>query len=457
MKSEFDREIDWLLRGHGERARRGEAAADRDAADAMSERGNRRDSSPDARLSAHLDADELSAYAENALPPATRSLYTAHLADCADCRCIVTSIALAANVAGELEKQRPSDETAPSSSWLAWLSALFSPRVMRYAAPALAVLVLAVVAFVALRQESRESEMAGLKEQSAPASVTKTVDESQAEQTSTTATTAGAVNTASMMNANTNTTNANVPNTQSTLPQPKTSADAVGSSSGVNTAAPVAPAPQAAPPTLNDRAAQNYTGIPLEERPAEPEAHAARTEAKQEAREVAKDEPAGRDEVARVASNRSDEESAKKKEEFQVQRRSGVAAERTAAAGGAGGQQQNADMVRVQPMQAPSASEADALRRRTLSSKRAPSRVARETEEIEPVVETRSVAGRRFRRQGGVWIDTAYTSKQATTVVRRGTEQFRALVADEPQLRSIADQLGGELVVIWKGRAYRIK
>jgi hypothetical protein len=70
--------------------------------------------------------------------------------------------------------------------------------------------------------------------------------------------------------------------------------------------------------------------------------------------------------------------------------------------------------------------------------------------------ETRSVAGRQFRRQGGAWVDRAYASGRATVNIARGSEQYRALVADEPPLRTIAEQLGGEVIVVWKGRAYRI-
>jgi hypothetical protein len=71
--------------------------------------------------------------------------------------------------------------------------------------------------------------------------------------------------------------------------------------------------------------------------------------------------------------------------------------------------------------------------------------------------ETRTVAGRKFRRQNGAWIDTAYNSTQAVTVVRRNSEQYRALIADEPSLRRIADALSGEVIVVWKGRPYRIR
>jgi hypothetical protein len=71
--------------------------------------------------------------------------------------------------------------------------------------------------------------------------------------------------------------------------------------------------------------------------------------------------------------------------------------------------------------------------------------------------ETRNVAGRNFRRQGSSWVDTAYSSSQATINVRRGSEQFRALVADEPAIRDVANSLSGEVILVWKGKAYRIR
>jgi len=70
--------------------------------------------------------------------------------------------------------------------------------------------------------------------------------------------------------------------------------------------------------------------------------------------------------------------------------------------------------------------------------------------------ETRSVAGHHFRKQRGIWVDTAYDSREAM-VVARGSESFRTLIADEPSLKTIADQLDGEIIVLWKGRAYRIR
>jgi hypothetical protein len=70
--------------------------------------------------------------------------------------------------------------------------------------------------------------------------------------------------------------------------------------------------------------------------------------------------------------------------------------------------------------------------------------------------EVRSVGGHRFERRGDVWVDVLYES-QPTIHVSRGSEQYRALIGDEPGIRTIAEQLSGDLIVVWKSRAYRIR
>ena len=45
----------------------------------------------------------------------------------------------------------------------------------------------------------------------------------------------------------------------------------------------------------------------------------------------------------------------------------------------------------------------------------------------------------------------------ASTGVRRGTEAYRALVADIPDIGRVAEQLGGEVIVVVGGRAYTIR
>ncbi|MGB8511170.1 MAG: hypothetical protein WCD76_22560, partial [Pyrinomonadaceae bacterium] len=71
--------------------------------------------------------------------------------------------------------------------------------------------------------------------------------------------------------------------------------------------------------------------------------------------------------------------------------------------------------------------------------------------------ETRGVGGHRFRREGGAWVDVNYKPTMPTTGVRRDTESYRALIADVPELGRIAEQLGGEIIVVVKGRSYRIR
>ncbi len=67
--------------------------------------------------------------------------------------------------------------------------------------------------------------------------------------------------------------------------------------------------------------------------------------------------------------------------------------------------------------------------------------------------ESRRIGEKTFRRSGGVWYDASYTG-QSTTNIRRGTNDFQKLDAN---LRSIADVLSGAIVVVYKGKAYRIQ
>src|ERR1051326_3037645 len=117
MKPEANKEIDLLLR----RIARGNGAA-RDGEVQLDDR--------------HLDIDELSSYAQNALPAAARARYTEHLADCATCRKLVTelSLSLGSAVAESVETVHE------PSGWKKFFASLFSPMVLRYAVPALGVI-----------------------------------------------------------------------------------------------------------------------------------------------------------------------------------------------------------------------------------------------------------------------------------------------------------------------------
>ena len=74
--------------------------------------------------------------------------------------------------------------------------------------------------------------------------------------------------------------------------------------------------------------------------------------------------------------------------------------------------------------------------------------------ESEKAPETRSAGGHKFRRQGNAWVDSKFKSSMSITNVARGSDAFRAL---DSAVRSMAEQLGGEVIVVSKGKAYRIR
>lgn len=66
---------------------------------------------------------------------------------------------------------------------------------------------------------------------------------------------------------------------------------------------------------------------------------------------------------------------------------------------------------------------------------------------------TRSVGGKTFNNRNGARYDSAYKN-QATMNFRRGTDEYKKL---DSGLRNIADTIGGTVVLVWKGKAYRVQ
>jgi hypothetical protein len=107
---------------------------------------------------------------------------------------------------------------------------------------------------------------------------------------------------------------------------------------------------------------------------------------------------------------------------------------------------------------APKDSERERASSRSESSGR--TRAARQVEQKtddEGGAQTRNAAGHRFRREGSAWVDVNYKSSLPSTGVRRGTEAFRALVADVPEVGRVAEAFGGEVIVVVGGHAYHIR
>jgi hypothetical protein len=79
--------------------------------------------------------------------------------------------------------------------------------------------------------------------------------------------------------------------------------------------------------------------------------------------------------------------------------------------------------------------------------------VTRKVPQPKRAEESRTVGGKTFRKIGGVWIDSAYGT-QNTTNVSRGSDEYKKL---DSGLRSIAESLGGTVIVVWQGKPYRIQ
>lgn len=361
-------------------------------------------------LSDHLDADELNSYAEGVVPAPARARYTEHLADCASCRRIVVGLTQASGAAIRYEAP---DQEGGLTFWQK-LAALFSLPILRYAVPALVLTAVIGISLLALRQPQRpelvaRNQAADPRPASAQPPQTESTNPSTGEKPATIS--KGSESPAVF---DSNEAKNNLKDEKSRLDQaPGTSGGdygttapvvkdgtKAGESGGVADLRPYAPEPkEAAPPAPPAKFSEADKPTELaKEQPAK------REDQERSRYEVLRNQPADEHEPNRSRSNTALPAAG--------QRNAGLMAERGASA-------QN--------------------KKKTTD------------------VETRTVSGRRFAREGNTWVDTNYDSSRATTNLARGSEQFRALVADEPAIRTIADQLSGVVIVVWKNRAYRIQ
>jgi hypothetical protein len=409
MKHTRNNEIDLLLRRLAKRGEVSPVLADSATKDRL--------------LVTHLDADELSSYAEGVLPAAARARFTAHLADCFNCRKIVSELTMASGA-----RIRENElETRTGVAFWQRFRALLSLPVLRYAVPALAlfaVITVGIISFTQLtgRQSRRElvarneapsipeagSEAGQSQAVAEPADKASSIGEAKRVEDSESAIGASADKTAKAGEkggaSKTDLMDSTYQTQAKDSPKP-------GATSNVAAQPSFAPEPTAPPP------AHTETVTTAEARKNEEAAKQddAKLKVQSERDAVAREQ---RNERSRVGEEAEDKQEA-------------ISKSRKAAAAARGG---------------------EGLR--TMEARRADGADAKKADEE---TETRAIAGRRFRRRGNAWIDTAYESSRPAITIVRDSEQYRALVADEPGIRTIAEQLHGEVVVVWKGRAYRIR
>ena len=409
-----DTQIDVLLRRHAERARSNTGIE-------------------------HLDADELNAFAEGSLPAAARSRYVSHLADCDDCRRLVSQLAISAGAVAKAETAG-----APATghlSWLERLGAFFRPSVLRYAAFAAVVVAAVGVAFLVMRQtqQNRESVLVAQYEQPSQARA----DSTKSEETAKASAEKNAV-------ANTNLAG----NPAEPTPQSRLSPEREESKTPTNPqAAPKSQKEADQPVALADKkitetevveSKPSYAPPPPQESPARvetaPYVRPGIGAASPQSSGTLFGQTGGMDrkQSSQPSSQQSkDNNNAVAQNQMPINGR--VISEK------AKGPKGNADNISAGNRSlneagppAPKTEDAKAEKRTTSGEES----------------ETRSVGGHKFRRQGNAWVDAKFKASMSLKSIARGSEEFTALDAG---LRSIAQQVGGEVIIAWKGKAYVIR
>ena len=366
--------------------------------------------------SRHLDADEISAFAENAMPENSRALYMSHLADCDRCRKILSNL-LVMNAEAAPAAASPSVITIAERSE-PWYRRLFLFPNLAYVMGSLVLIFAGFLGYTVLKnstggdaavvsQATEEDSRGGPNFQSEPS-----YSDSGAISTNTMANSA-----ANMMTSN---STASAANTNAGIGRgPMAAANSAAETEselrddkkfvldGVSSADTVAPAP---PPATQP---------------------------------APKDVPRERDELAKEKVKNEDKgagllEAAKPSNDLSLMSQTQL------PRGAAGPNKQSG----------PSRNNQEQYNRQLENlDRRAAARKVDKSLEESSSGGKRVVSGKTFERKQGVWYDTTYQGRP-TINVRRGSAEFNRL---DGGLRSIANSLSGTAVIVWGAKAYRIQ
>jgi hypothetical protein len=130
MEKDFDKEIDAILR---------ETAKGLNPAESLKN---------------HLDADEISLFAENLLPIKARSMAIEHFADCNNCRSVLVDVVSFREEAGETPRV---NLVGAKTGFVESLKKLFSFPKLGFAMGALSILFIGIVGFVSIKNSNESS------------------------------------------------------------------------------------------------------------------------------------------------------------------------------------------------------------------------------------------------------------------------------------------------------------
>lgn len=393
----------------------------------------------------HLDADEFNAFAEGSLPEAARSRYVSHLADCDDCRKVVSQLAISSGAVVAAEVNRAADSSG--YSWWKGLSGFFSPLTLRYAAFAVVLVTVLGVVFLVTRRPSPESALVAQNEQTKQTQVeaVKAPDAAppggsiqngavKPDQTTTNPQGAATPTVSKLEESKGGQIGSQIP-APPPKPEPETSTTTSPALAAKKAAEPGEPLPSYAPPPpaeteraeIRSREQQNIGALASGSGPRKSEQTADKPKAINGGRAGAGKDIRAEDDNRRPTVNQAPASRGSADEKAKDPRRDidNVAANN-----------RNSNEVRGNAAKTQSAADAN----REPAEEKAP--------------ETRSVGGRKFKHQGNAWVDTKFKSSMTVKSVSRGSSEFDAL---DSGLRSIAQQLGGEVIVVWKNKAYLIR
>ena len=373
MESDFDKEIDILLRKEG--SGRYMSAQGRDAA--------------------HLDADELSAFAENALPDRSRQAAVLHLAGCDRCRKILSDVIMVSEAA---EPAQTAAAAAAPQATVPWYRRIFLTPNLAYVMGALVVVFAGFLGYtLLLSPESSAPEVSQVaNSERAFGGPSAASDEGTVSASANTA--ANTANAATITASNSNAARNSAVNFNSSTAPP---AEPLAEQPVGGNSANAAPAPMA--DTTTTSAAPPPRPSPFNKDGAD---------------------LAQQDQLSR-----------EKRETLPAAQAANQAAEAPL-------------MMRSAPADKPAAKSRSIAPSREARSQRMDAAGVTENESA-----VKHINGKTFELKQGVWYDTAYNG-QRTTNIRRGSEEFKKL--DAP-LRSIADSLGGTSVILWNAKAYRFQ
>lgn len=374
MELEFDKEIDAILR----KGRSGQVAAVK------------------AATASHLDADSISAFAENALPPRAKLLYMEHFADCDRCRKDLSQVVRMNSAAVAADGTAVASVAVAAEPAASWLSKLFRTPNLAMAMGALILTFGGVLGYLVIQNRTNTQN----------STITQVTDQEQ---------------------------NKGGPYVNGDASAVSNSANAVAA----NSAAPAAPTmPAAAANTAANSTGSGTGSATGTKQPESGYSADGTTSDLSKSGEVVPAAPVTENKPTAVEERKDGDDKAKERsvDERRAKNEYDDRASRDASPG------------------APKKTDTGATR----SGPRQDNTYQNQTQNQivgGAISATRSSGGKNFEKRNGIWYDSAYKG-QSTTSVKRGTEKYIRL---DSGLRSIADNLGGSVVIVWKDKAYRIQ